>query len=149
MQQLITTFGINWQLLLIQAVNFGVLLTALTYFLYRPLMRVIDDRRAKIAEGVQAAEAAEQKLTDAKSQAGEIVGAGARESEALIATARARADQKSEEMLKVAQIKAENTVREGEARALEEQRRIMRESEGGIARAATLAAEKILRQKSA
>ena len=149
MQQLLSTFGINWQLLIIQAVNFGVLLTALTYFLYRPLMKVIDDRRTKIAEGVRAAEAADQRLADAKSQADDLVGAGARESESLIATARARADQKSEEMLKTAQMKAENLVKEAQSRAIEEQRRIMRESEAGIARAATLAAEKILRQKSA
>jgi N utilization substance protein A len=50
MEQLFTTFGVNWKLLVIQAVNFTVLLTALSYFLYRPLMKVLDDRKATIAK---------------------------------------------------------------------------------------------------
>ena len=45
MQQLFAAFGINWKLLLIQGINFSVLLAILSYFLYRPLMKVIDERR--------------------------------------------------------------------------------------------------------
>lgn len=147
MDQLFATFGIDWRLLLIQAVNFGLLLTALTYFLYRPLMKMIDERRAKIAQGVEAAEAADQRLAAAKAQSDEIVGAGAREAESLVAAARTRADEKGAEIVKGAQEKAEAVLKDAQARAEESKRLAMQESEKEIAKAALLAAEKILAAK--
>lgn len=146
MSELFATFGINWKLLLIQAVNFGVLLTALTYFLYRPVMKILDERRAKIAEGVQAAEAAGQRLADAKAEADGIVGDGARQAEVLLANARSSADEKGTAIVKDAETRAAAVLRDAEARAVEAQRQAMRESEREIAKAAMLAAEKILRE---
>ena len=112
MYQLFATFGINWQLLLIQAVNFGVLLTALTYFLYRPIMKIIDERRDKIAEGIRAGEAAALQLADAKVESGKIVGTGAKQAEELVIQARARAAQKESELLSVAEAKADAVIQE-------------------------------------
>lgn len=145
MSELFATFGINWKLLLIQAVNFGVLLTALTYFLYRPVMKMLDERRAKIAEGVQAAEAAGQRLADAKTEADSIVGDGARQAETLLSNARSSAEEKGASILKDAETRAAQVMKDAEARAAESQRQAMRESEREIAKAAMLAAEKILR----
>ena len=38
MNELFAAFGIDWKLLLAQGVNFGIVLVALWYFLYRPVM---------------------------------------------------------------------------------------------------------------
>ncbi len=149
MSELFATFGINWKLLLIQAVNFGVLLTALTYFLYRPVMKILDERRAKIAEGVQAAEAAGQRLADAKTEADGIVGDGARQAESLLSNARTSAEEKGATIVKDAEARATALLKDAEARATETQRQALRESEREIAKAAMLAAEKILREKHA
>lgn len=147
MDQLFATFGIDWRLLLIQAVNFGVLLSALTYFLYKPLMKTIDERRTKIAQGVEAAEAADQRLAAAKAESDEIVGQGAREAESLVAAARTRADEKGAEIVKASEAKAEAVLRDAQARAEESKRLALQESEKEIAKAALLAAEKILAAK--
>ncbi len=147
MDQLFATFGINWKLLLVQAVNFGVLLAALSYFLYRPVMKMLDDRRKKIAEGVEAAEAASQRLAAAKAESDDLVGQGAREAESLVAAARTRADEKGSEIVRAAEAKAEAVLKDAQARAEESKRQAMQESEKGIAKAALLAAEKILAAK--
>ena len=68
MAQFFAAFGIDWRLLLVQAVNFGLLLLALWYFLYGPVLKMIDDRRAKIAESVKVAEAAARRLEEAKAE---------------------------------------------------------------------------------
>jgi F-type H+-transporting ATPase subunit b len=149
MSQLFVTFGINWQLLLIQAVNFAVLLVGLWYFLYGPIMRIIDERREKIAEGVRTAEAAAHRLEEAKTEGDTMVGNAGREAEALVATARARADEKGNQMIKEAQSRADKMMVDAEARAGEAKRQAILESEKEIARTAMMAAEKILRQKSA
>ena len=64
MEQVLHVFGIDWKLLLINAANFGLLLAALTYFFYKPMMRMLDLRRDKIAHGVEAAQKAEAELKE-------------------------------------------------------------------------------------
>lgn len=149
MSELFAAFGIDWRLLLIQAVNFGVLLAALTYFLYRPILGIIDERREKVAEGVRTAEEAARKLADAEEESKGLVGAAARDAEQIVATARGRADEKGSEIVRAAEVKAQSVLKDAESRAEEAKRLALEESSKEIARAAMLAAEKILREKSA
>src|SRR3989344_1664086 len=107
MSGLFEAFGINWQLLLVQAFNFGVLLTVLWYFLYRPVLKMIDDRRAKIAEGVQNAGAAAKRLESAKKEGEKIVGGASREGEGIVAAARSRAEERAAEIVKNAEAAAQ------------------------------------------
>jgi len=149
MQQLFAAFGIDWRLLAIQAVNFALLLSALTYFLYRPILRIIDERQKKVADGVRTAELADKKLEDAKTEGDQMVGKAAREAEGMLATARVRAEERGGQIVKAAEERAQATLTEAEARAQEAKRLAMKESEREIARAAMLTAEKILREKNA
>lgn len=147
MNELFSTFGIDWKLLLIQAINFGLLLFVLTRFLFKPLMKTLDERRAKIAEGVEAANAASQRLADAKAEGEEIVGRGAREAEGLVAAARTRADEKGGEIVKAAEARADSILKDAAAKAEESKRQALHETSKEITRAAMLAAEKILKEK--
>jgi len=149
MEQFFTAFGIDWRLLLIQGINFGVLLFALWYFLYGPVLKLIDERRERIAESVRVAEAASRRLDEAKVEGEKMVGAASREAEGLVAAARARAGETSAEMLKGAEARADAVLKDASARAEEAQRQALKESEREIARAAMLAAEKILRKETA
>lgn len=145
MNELVATFGINWKLLLIQGINFGLLMSLLWYFLYRPVLRMIDARREKIAEGVRNAEEANRKLNIAESESGAIVGKASRDAEDIVARARARAEEKEASLIKIAEARAASLLLEGKARANEERRRALASAEQDIARAAVLAAEKILK----
>ncbi len=48
---------IQFPQILFQIINFGVVAGALTYFLYTPVKKVLDDRSKKVEEGQKAAEA--------------------------------------------------------------------------------------------
>lgn len=147
MSELFATFGVNWKLLLVQAVNFGLLLSILTYFLYKPILRIIDERRERIAEGVRTAEAATRKLEESKSKGKEIVGEATREAEGIVATARTHADERADEIVRSAESQAQGVLRDAKERAEEAKRQVLKESEREIARVAMLAAEKILIEK--
>ncbi len=147
MDQLFTTFGVNWKLLVMQAVNFGLLLLVLWKYVYTPVLKLIDERREQIAEGVRTAEAADRRLADADEEGKQLVGAAAKEGEGLVAAARLRADERAQEIVKSAEAKAAASLAEAVQRAEEAQRKAMQESEKEITRAAMLAAEKILAQK--
>lgn len=146
MNQLLEVFGVNWKLLLAQGINFGLLLAVLGYFLYRPVLRIIDERRGKIAEAVKKAEEANTHLAEAQKKSDVIVGAASREAESLLKIARSRADERGAEMLKAAEARAQSVLSDAAARAEEAKRLALKESEKEIARAAMLAAEKILRK---
>jgi len=62
--QLLFQLGINWKLFLSQAVNFFILLLVLTFFVYKPLIKIIKERSQKIKEGLEKAEEADARLKE-------------------------------------------------------------------------------------
>src|SRR3989344_124438 len=144
MSELFAAFGLNWKLLLIQALNFGILLYVLWRFLSDPVLKMIDERRGKIAEGVQKAEAADRRLSEADSEGKGIVAGAAKEAENLVSSARNRADEQASDILKRSQERADQVLADAQARAEEARRQTLAAGEKEIARAAMLAAEKIL-----
>ncbi len=52
MEDLISKLGIEWKLLLAQIVNFVILFLVLKKFLYKPLLNFMNNRRQKIADGL-------------------------------------------------------------------------------------------------
>lgn len=145
MSELFEVFGVNWKLLLVQVFNFGLLLIILWHFLYKPVLRIIDERRAKIAEGVKTAEEAEKKLAASEVEGKGIVSSASREAEKVIASACERAEEKENELLRDAEARADAVLLDASQRAEETKRQALKQSERDIARAAMLAAEKILR----
>jgi len=49
----LSSLGIDLGSILFYLVNTGVLLVVLTYFLYKPLLKIIDDRRKHIADSIE------------------------------------------------------------------------------------------------
>jgi len=66
MQQLFSQLGIDWRLLLSQAVNFALLLIALRVFAYKPLLKLLSDRRTRIEEGLTKADESDRRLLEAE-----------------------------------------------------------------------------------
>jgi len=64
MQELLSQLGIDWHLLLAQALNFFLLLVVLRVFVYKPLLQMLHDRRARIEEGVTKADEADRRLLE-------------------------------------------------------------------------------------
>lgn len=147
MGELFAAFGIDYRLLLIQAVNFGLLLVILWKFLYTPVLKMLDERRGKIAESVKKAEAADRRLSEADEEGKGIVAMAAKESVGIVAAGRTRAETQAAEILKATQEKADRLLLEATQRAIEEKRLALAQGEKEIARAAMLAAEKILTTK--
>lgn len=64
MSQLLSQLGIDWRLLIAQAVNFFLLLVILRLFVYKPLIGMMHERRKKIEEGIAKAEEADERLKE-------------------------------------------------------------------------------------
>ncbi len=146
MDQLFGAFGINGKLLIAQLINFGVLFVGLTYLLYKPVMKTLDDRRSKIAQGVIDADAAALKLATASEEAGSIVKEASTDAEGIVASARDAATAEKARILKEAETRAAHVAADADARAKEAASKALRDSEKEIARLSVLAAEKVLKE---
>jgi len=149
MEQLINAFGIDVKLIIIQVVNFVVLMSALTYFLYKPVLKILADREEKIVQGIKDAEAAAVAKASAESEKQGILSNAHREAEEVAKNAKTFADEKSESIVAEARTKAELVIKEAELKSNELKLQAKKESEAEIAKLAILAAEKILKEKNA
>lgn len=145
MEQLFFAFGIDGKLLIAQLINFGVLFVALTWLLYKPVMKTLDERRMKIAQGVEDAEAATQKLATADEEASKVVHGAESEAEGIVANAREAANAEKTRIMKEADARAAQVAIDADLRAKEAAAQALKGSEKEVARLAVLAAEKVLR----
>lgn len=67
MGEAFSALGINLPQIIAQIVNFIILLVVLKFTLYKPILRMLDDRRQRIAEGLDAVEAARVEASEAQS----------------------------------------------------------------------------------
>ena len=84
-------FGVTWQLLISQIVLFIIVAVALKKFAFGPLQKVLEDRRAKIADGLAAAEKSRAELANAQVKAQELLNQSSAQANKIIEEARAAA----------------------------------------------------------
>ena len=144
MSELIKQFGVDWRLLLAQALNFAVLIFVLAKFVYRPVLAMLKKRRDDIEKGIRFTKAAEEsmarmdierrkKIAEAEADAFKIVSAAenaakqrkeeiaaeaAKKSEAVVAEARRVIAEEKAKMKDEAYAGAEDLIRAGIARVL-------------------------------
>jgi F-type H+-transporting ATPase subunit b len=148
MEEIIKAFGIDGRLIIIQLINFGILMAALGYFLYTPILKMLAEREAKIAQGLKDAETAAQAKAEASLEKQNILTKAHSAAEEINKRAKVAADVQATEIVSGAQVKASQVLEDAEKKRefIKEQAR--QESEKEIAQIAVLAAEKVLRAKA-
>ena len=144
MEEIVHAFGLDARLIIIQMINFGLLLSALWYFLYTPVMRILEEREKKIAQGVEDADKAAVALREADVEKGIVLKDARTEAEAILHRARAHAITKGNEIVVDAEEKALRVLEDSRVRAEEERIQAKKASEAEVAESAILAAEQIL-----
>jgi F-type H+-transporting ATPase subunit b len=112
MSELLSQLGIDWKLLLSQGVNFLLLLIILTLFVYKPLLRVMRERRKKIELGVKAGEIAELKIAEAEKIKKEKISEAEKAALTIIKEAERSALKQKETILLEAKIKSSAFLKE-------------------------------------
>ncbi len=65
---ILNLFGLETKLFIAQIINFAILLYILKRFLYKPIARILEERKNKIKQGLDDAENAKKALLDADNQ---------------------------------------------------------------------------------
>ena len=83
----IGALGINLPGLIAQIVNFGILLLLLRLVAYKPVMRMLDERRERIRESLATADRVRERETQAEREAKQALEAARQEGQALVGQA--------------------------------------------------------------
>src|SRR3989344_2728118 len=144
MSEILTTFGIDWRLLLINALNFAFALLVLWYFLYTPIMRVLEERREKVSRGVKDAETAQAKPKEIETSRGATLAAAGKEADSILASARAAGPNKERALPAKAEGAAAAVLKDAESEAQELKSRAIEESKQEVAKLVVLGMEKVM-----
>jgi F-type H+-transporting ATPase subunit b len=103
----IGALGFNLPSLIAQLINFTILLIVIGWASKRFLFPLLDERRKRIQEGLEASEEAKQRLTQAEMEAGAELEKGRQEGQALIGQAQQMSARIQEEARQAARTDAE------------------------------------------
>lgn len=143
MESIIHDFGINPILLAAQIVNFLVLLFILKKFLYKPILKVLEERKIRIAQSLKQADEIEKRLKEIADREEEAILKSAKEGEKIIK----EAGEYSAKLIDDGRKEYENLLKRGvdDARKLAEveKLKLMQEVKENIADLVVLALQKI------
>ena len=148
MEQLLNAFGIDAKLIVVQILNFVVLAAALSYFLYKPLIKMLDEREAKIKQGVADAEAAEAARAAADADRKNVLEAAHKEAADVHARATSHAKEHAASIVSDAEVRASDIVASAHTQSEHIKSNARAESEAEVAQLAILAAERALRERA-
>jgi len=81
-------FGVTWQLLISQIILFVIVAVMLKKFAYAPVLKVLEERRQRIAEGLANADAIKKELASAQAKAQDVLNQANSQATKLIEEAR-------------------------------------------------------------
>lgn len=136
--------GINIGYLIMQILGITVLLLLLKGLLYAPILKVLADRQAKIAKGLEDARQAEIARKNADAEAKKILDAARGEAAKLRSEAAVRAEETAKAIESKANEDAKAIVEAARVSAEDERNQILSELRGQVASIAIAAANKLV-----
>ncbi|MEK7572496.1 MAG: F0F1 ATP synthase subunit B [Patescibacteria group bacterium] len=125
MNELISTFHIDWKLMIAQIVNFGLVFAVLYWLAAKPLGKLMKDRTKEITDGLENAKKAETEVAnanikkeeiirEAKQDAKQIISSSQSDGKGIIKEAKDKAILEKEEIIKQAKLDAEKEKKNSE-----------------------------------
>jgi len=128
------TFGWNAWGFLSQVISFSIVAFLLAKFAYNPILNVLEERRRKIAEGLENAAKIQTQLAETQKSTAEIIAKAHVEAAALVEQARAAAKQVSERENQRAVAQAGEIIQKAREAGEAEQKRLMAELKKDLSR---------------
>lgn len=138
---------INISQILFQIVNFSVVVGALTILLYKPILKIFEERARRIEEGLNAAVESVKKQSEIDELKKEAKKTIAKEKAAIIKEAHSQADEAKTVILNDAKTEAQELIAKMKAEWDNEQQNMLKQSRAQMVEAVIQTAEKVLNEK--
>lgn len=147
MVEILHALGIDWFALLAQAVNFAILVFVLVKFVYKPVLKVIDERRTLVAESMEKVKEIDRHKEQIDHDRTKILRQADEEAGQLLGRAKTEAEAIRIEIEKAAKLHADQILTKGRQQLEMERSQVAKEVQDKLAHAIVLSAEKILRRE--
>ena len=146
MNSLISALGLDLKILLAQFVNFSILIFVLWRFAYKPILKLLEDRRLKIDQGIKDSEESANKLQEAEEQK-KIIMAETHKANLIIEESRIKAEKRYQEIIGKTKEDLRVVMAEEKEKIIFEKKAAIVEIKKQTAELIVLALEKILSEK--
>ena len=138
--------GINLGFFISQLVNFTLLAALLTVLLYKPILRMLNERKERIARSLADVDAAREAAARAQQDYDKKMVEAQRAAQEIIAKASQASEEVAAEIRAEAQRDAENIRRKAREEAAQERAHLLAEVQSQIASLSMMATERVLGQ---
>jgi F-type H+-transporting ATPase subunit b len=136
--------GINLGYLLVQIFNFAVMFVVLKEWAYKPILKMLEERRAAIAQGLEDARVAAEARANAEQEAQKILAEAQAKAAETVRAASERADEAAKEIKAAAEAEAAKIMERARAEAQAEKERVLAELRPQVAALAMAATQKLV-----
>jgi F-type H+-transporting ATPase subunit b len=147
MDSIISTFHIDWKIIIAQAINFGVVFVVLYIFALKPLSKLMAERSEKIEKGIDDAKTNATLVARAKAEYDEALAQAKIEANKIFQEGKKEAEAKKASMLDEAQKEVATLVASGKKTMEIEKVKMVEEAKQEIVSLAMLATEKLMKSK--
>ena len=133
-QQIARTFGVDWSHLIAQIISFCIVCLILYRFAYRSVLRMLEERRQQIAQGLANTEKIRAELARVEAQRQEVLAQANTQATKLIEEARAAAARVQEQETQKAIAAAEQIIVKAREAAAQDQARMLAELKREVGR---------------
>ncbi|MBI2426488.1 MAG: F0F1 ATP synthase subunit B [Candidatus Kerfeldbacteria bacterium] len=147
MTELLEKFGINFFVLIAQAVNFLIVLAVLYRFAYKPILKMLNDRTKKIEQGLEHAKKAEHAMNEALSQKDAVLAEARKESGKLLAQAEEKSAAEHAKRMAESKTEAQAMIAKTKEELQREHEHMLESAKLELADMVVLATEKLLKEK--
>jgi F-type H+-transporting ATPase subunit b len=138
--------GINITWLVAQIVNFGLLLFILSRLAYKPILDMLNTRKAKIQESLEYAEKVTQQAAAQQKDFERKLEETRREMQAATATAAQAGEKERERIIAEARVQAQREIEKGREQVEYERKQMLAELRDQVVQLSLLAAQKLVSQ---
>ena len=136
--------GINLGYFLFQVFNFAIVLVLLYAWAYKPILKMLENRKQKIAQGLEDARIASEARANAEEEARQIIAKAQSEANQKVREATDRADIAAREVLAKADTDAVKIREDARAEVSQERDRVLADVRGQIAALSMAAAQRLI-----
>lgn len=140
-------FGVDLPKLIFQVVNFLLLLYLLNRFLFKPVLKLLDERESRIRKGLEDAEAAARDRELARAEREAALDEARKEAQAMVARANKIAEDSRAEILAEAKAQADKVTARAREEITAEKDKAMAELRATVADLALQAAGRLVRSE--
>ena len=140
-------FGVNWPHFIAAAINFCIVAGVLWFFVSKPVLNILEERRTKIEQSIADAEKIKHEIAQAEAKRQEILTKTNEDAKALLEEARAMAAQLREQETQKAIVAAEEIISKAKESTQADYDKMLNQLKGEVSRLVVDTAVKVIGEK--